>query len=238
LPQISAEDIDPSIKKDHSLDTEALENIEANPALNGAIALAIFDSAVKEIPNDVQFAEDFFNVFARFGHLRCAMKILEHVITYSQEVAPTAPQTLSMCVKLPLIGADPTEPTFPSFLRTAISRMAEVVKAATTKAPLYASFIKSMVDIATLQEVDSDIRKVATSMALKYFRQAEEQGETTAETYLYFAELCGKSSINGVDTKGALERGVSKYPNHDKLQALASRVRSPEGAILRKSTFL
>ncbi|KAG0124811.1 U3 small nucleolar RNA-associated protein 6-domain-containing protein [Tuber indicum] len=238
LPQISAEDIDPSIKKDHSLDTAALENIEANPALNGAIALAIFDSAVKEIPNDAQFAEDFFNVFAQFGHLRCAMKILEHVITYSQEVAPTAPQTLSMCVKLPLIGADPTEPTFPSFLRTAISRMAEVVKAAPTKAPLYASFIKSMVDIATLQEVDSDICKVATSMALKYFRQAEEQGETTAETYLYFAELCGKSSINGVDTKGALERGVSKYPNHDKLQALASRVRSPEGAILRKSTFL
>ncbi|CUS13350.1 unnamed protein product [Tuber aestivum] len=231
LPQISAEDIDPSLKKDHSLDTAALEDVEANPALNGAVALAIFDSAVREIPDDVKFAEDFFSVFAQFGHLRCGVKILEHVIAYSQEIAPTAPQTLSMCVRLPLLGADPTEPIFPSRLRAAISGMAEAVKIARAKAPLYASFVKSMVCIATLQEVDSDIRKITTSMALKYFRQAEEQGEITPEIYLYFAELCEKSNINGVDIKGTLERGVSKYPNHDRLQVLASRSRSPKGAI-------
>ncbi|RPA94732.1 hypothetical protein L873DRAFT_1700554 [Choiromyces venosus 120613-1] len=231
LPQISAEDIDPSLKKDHSLSTAALEDIEANPALNGAIALAIFDSAIKEVPNDVRFAEDFFNVFAQFGHLRCAAKILEHVIAYSQEVAPTAPQTLSMCVKLPLIGADPTESIFPSRLRTAISRMAEALKTAPAKTPLYASFIKSMVGIATLQEVDPDIRKVTTSMALKYFQQAEEHGEIAPEMYLYFAELCGKGNISGIDIKGTLERGASKYPNHDKLQALASRARSLKGPI-------
>jgi len=230
LPQISAEDIDPSLKKDHSLDTAALEDVGANPALNGAIALAIFDSAIREIPDDVEFAKDFFNVFAQFGHLHCTMKVLEHVIAYSQGIAPTAPQTLSMYVKLPLIGADPTEPVFPSRLRTAISRMAEAVKTAPTKAPLYASFVRSMVGLAVLQEVDSDICKVAASMALKYFRQAEEQGEITPEIYLDFAKLCGKSNINGVDIKGTLERGVSKYPNHEKLKALASRARSLKGA--------
>ena len=230
LPQISAEDIDPSLKKDHSLDTAALEDVDANPALNGAIAIAIFDSAIREIPDDIEFAEDFFNVFAQFGHLHCTMKILEHVIAYSQGVAPTAPQTLSMCVKLPLIGADPTEPVFPSRLRTAISRMAEAVKAASAKAPLYASFINSMAGLAVLQEVDPGICKVATSMVLKYFRQAEEQGEITPEIYLDFAKLCRKSNIGGVDIKGTLERGASKYPNHDKLQALASRARSLKGA--------
>ncbi|PWW76793.1 hypothetical protein C7212DRAFT_193000 [Tuber magnatum] len=231
LPQISAEDIDPSLKRDHSLDTAALEDVGTNPTLNGAIALAIFDSAVREIPDDVKFAEDFFSVFAQFGHLRCAVKILEHVIAYSREIAPTAPQTLSMCVKLPLIGVDPSEPIFPSRLRAVISEMAEAVETASVKAPLYASFIKSMVGIATLQEVGSDICKVATSMALKYFRRAEEQGEITPEIYLYFAELCGKSNINGIDITGTLERGVSKYPNHDRLRVLASHARPLTGAV-------
>jgi U3 small nucleolar RNA-associated protein 6 len=122
LPEITGEELE-GRKTDKSLDTMALENADTNPALNGALAIAIFDQAMEELPLDLSFAGRFYNLFSRFTQLKCCTRLLEHVVKYMLGVAPNDPISLWMGVQLPIEGLCATDPAFPGRLATTLSNM-------------------------------------------------------------------------------------------------------------------
>lgn len=190
LPTITGEDMDPSPPpKDHTVDSFALENIDTNPALNGAIALAIFDSAVKEFPCDFTFVNSFFELFRTFDSLNCRGKMLKHVVLHALNTAPTSPDALFLGIELPIIGVETTDPLFPSRLGTVLSNMSEAVESAVPRAALYEKFAEYMLRLVKKSaELDPGVRTVILGTLIKYFRQAETEGQATAKLYILLAE--------------------------------------------------
>lgn len=190
LPTITGEEMNPTPpRKDHSVDALALENVDTNPALNGAIALAIFDSAVKEFPGDLTFVNSFFELFRSFDSLNCRGKMLEHVVHHALDTAPTSPDALFLGVELPIIGVETTDPLFPSRLGTVLSNMSEAVEKAVPRAALYERFAGHMLTLVNRSaELDAGVRTVILGVLTKYFRQAETEGQATANLYILWAE--------------------------------------------------
>lgn len=190
LPTITGEEMNPAPpRKDHSVEALALENVDTNPALNGAIALAIFDSAVKEFPGDLTFVNSFFELFRSFDSLNCRGKMLEHVVHHALDTAPTSPDALFLGVELPIIGVETTDPLFPSRLGTVLSNMSEAVEKAVPRAALYERFAGYMLTLVNRSaELDAGVRTVILGVLTKYFRQAETEGQATAKLYVLWAE--------------------------------------------------
>src|SRR5690606_18157326 len=97
---------DEEFKQDKTMDILAMENVETNPALNGAIPLAVFDEAINEFPGDEDFALDFFDLFASFPDLNCYRNLLNHVFQHIEKNYPNSPQTYAIRVEMPLYGID------------------------------------------------------------------------------------------------------------------------------------
>ncbi|KAF8476109.1 hypothetical protein BDZ91DRAFT_779118 [Kalaharituber pfeilii] len=78
LPAITGEELNHEGSEEDKLENSPLNSLEDNPAFNGAILFAVFDLAIKEIPNDIEFIFAFFNSFAWFTGLPCQRKLLAH----------------------------------------------------------------------------------------------------------------------------------------------------------------
>jgi U3 small nucleolar RNA-associated protein 6 len=183
LPEITGEDFE-TAKKDKSLDTMALENADTNPALNGALAIAIFDQAMKEIPGDVDFAADFYDLFAQFEQLKCCGRLLEHVVRYVLDVAPKNAKALWLGIQFPLRDVETTDPAFPGRLSTALASMAAAVVETDKRSELYLFFARYFtLLLRDSPELDPGIRKAITASLVKYYKQAEKEGEASAELH-------------------------------------------------------
>lgn len=220
LPTITGEEMDPASlpRKDHSVDALALEDIDTNPALNGAIALAIFDSAVTEFPDDLSFVNSFFELFRSFDSLNCRGRLLEHVVHHALDTAPTSPDALFLGVQLPVIGVETTDPLFPSRLGTVLSNMAEVVEKAVPRATLYEKFSAYLLCLVKESaELDVGVRTVILGTLVKYCRQAETGGHATAKLYKLWAE----TMMRREKAEGALavvEKGLLAFPDDKALR--------------------
>lgn len=214
LPIITGDEMNSKLKDEGGLlDKSPLGNLEDNPALNGAIPLAVFDAATKEIPDDVEFVYSFFNLFSTFTNLPCLTRLLDHVITYSLTNYPTSPLALFMDIKAPIIGVDIDSPALPLKIGSMLSKMTANVDKAAPRIELYQLFVSALLEILeTGDDLDSTVQTVITSALNKYFKQAEKGGDIDAQMYLTWAkvlESSGKSnSAQAVITKG---RGI--YPN-------------------------
>lgn len=211
LPEITGEDFE-GVKKDKSLDTIALENAETNPALNGALAIAIFDQAMKEIPGDLAFAAEFYDLFAQFDRLSCCARLLEHVVKHMLDTAPKSARSLWLGVQLPLFGVDTADPLFPGRLSTALSGMAAAVGETDQKSELYLSFVRYFTGLLEASpELDAGIRKVISASLIKYFKQAEKEGETTPELYALWVQFTDRREKKEEAARIA-QRGRERYP--------------------------
>ncbi|KAI9822116.1 MAG: U3 snoRNP protein [Thelocarpon impressellum] len=123
LPEITAEDVDPAVQGDDTVDRTALENLSNAPALSGAIPLAVFDTATKQFPADTALFENFFDLFASFPDLPFLPEILDHVVTAMLDIAPTAPSSLSCHIRQPVVGIEVTSVSFPRALRVSMERL-------------------------------------------------------------------------------------------------------------------
>ncbi|EOD52952.1 putative rrna processing protein utp6 protein [Neofusicoccum parvum UCRNP2] len=178
LPEITAEDINPSLAKDDGVDKVALENLANTPVLQGAIPRAIFDEAMKQFQNDAKLAEQFFNMFAEFDRTPCTKAILEHIVDTLNKRNPTAVSTQICNFKLPLFGLEPTSPEFPS----ALSKSLQSIRASLQQTPqakhlLAETAIMWILPILRQEDLDDGLRKVLTASLRQYVRalQNEEQ---------------------------------------------------------------
>lgn len=225
LPEITGEDFE-GVKQDKSLDAIALENADTNPALNGALAIAIFDQAMKEIPGDVAFAAEFYDLFAQFDQVKCCGKLLEHVVKHMLHTAPTSARSLWLGMQLPLFGVDTADPMFPGRLSTALTGMATALGETARKSELYLSFARYFTGLLEASpELDAGIRKAISASLTKHFKQAEKEGETTPELYALWIQYTNRRQKKEAAARIA-QRGCERYPGDVGLLQLAGTSKS------------
>ncbi|EGP83449.1 uncharacterized protein MYCGRDRAFT_63935, partial [Zymoseptoria tritici IPO323] len=125
LPTITAEDIDLDAGKGiEEIDQAALQRLAAAPAFSGAIPVAIFDSAMKQLKNNaLPAAEDFFDLVASFNQVPASEKILQHILEQLQSTAPTAIETTICEAKHHMLNIPLQSAEFPPALGQGLARL-------------------------------------------------------------------------------------------------------------------
>ncbi|KAF2263520.1 hepatocellular carcinoma-associated antigen 66 [Lojkania enalia] len=178
LPDITIEDVNPSLGKEEGVDEVALQNLAFAPVLTGAIPMAIFDSAMKQFQGDPALGGNFFDMFAEFSQLPCLTRLLQHVLDYLRENAPRSVHTVICEVRMQLLGTRPTFSEFPASLRDALDILNAAIKANPEMAAPLSSFairqILPLLAVCDEEMVDPILEKVLVSSLRKYSRQLEE----------------------------------------------------------------
>ncbi|KAF1838021.1 hepatocellular carcinoma-associated antigen 66 [Decorospora gaudefroyi] len=191
LPEVTAEDVNPSLKQDDGVDEVALQNLASAPVLTGAIPLAIFDSAMKQFRGTPRLAEKFFDMFAEFDQLACTPRILQHVLDYLQQNSPQAVQTTVCRFRMQLFGRDASDPGFAHALRDALDLISDAMQQHPSEA-VWASEIavRELLSWHRLfSDADADVSmQKASRAALRRYVRALEDGEGSGDKVARLAE--------------------------------------------------
>ncbi|KAG4218932.1 hypothetical protein PC116_g32588 [Phytophthora cactorum] len=141
--------------------TKKLEgNEEGNPALDGAIPLAIFDISKKQPFFNPTVAEQFFNLFATFDTVSVQARLVQHVLDNMTELYPNDPATCFCSIRRPLVNVGINTPSYPKALREALARLKSSLSTTTDKTKL-ADKVKLWIEpILASEELDAGIRTV------------------------------------------------------------------------------
>ncbi|KAL0936873.1 U3 small nucleolar RNA-associated protein 6 [Colletotrichum truncatum] len=126
----------PSGEKKKVLDEEATAKLKNNPAMDGAIPIAIFTVAQKQPFFNPEVAEKFFDMFATFTKVSSQAKIIQHVVDAMQELDAAHPATWNCYIRLPLVGVSPDTPEFPLGLRDVLARLGKGLEETSDKETL------------------------------------------------------------------------------------------------------
>jgi U3 small nucleolar RNA-associated protein 6 len=182
LPDLTAEDINPSLTKDDSVDEIALQNLANTPALTGAIPIAIFDQAMKHFNEDEELAEQFFDMVAVFDQGTTTRKILQHIVDSLVQIKPDTVITITCQFSLPLVGLDPSSAEFPAALAESLETIRLGMKRLPLqKAQIADNAIYKLLPFASNRELDQDVQKVLIISVRKFIK---EQGGGDASAKL------------------------------------------------------
>ncbi|OTB03229.1 hypothetical protein M426DRAFT_60856 [Hypoxylon sp. CI-4A] len=117
-------------------DQDATKKLEGNPALDGAIPLAIFDISKKQPFFSPTVAEKFFDLFASFGAISAQARIVQHVLDSMVELYPNDPSTCFCHLRQPLVNVAINTPAYPKALREALARLKLSLSTTTSKTQL------------------------------------------------------------------------------------------------------
>lgn len=155
LPAITDEDINPT-RNDGEVDQQALQNLNATPALTGAIPIAIFDAAMRNFHQDDRFGAEFYEMVLEFQDAPCLQKILGHVVDTLRTHKPTSPRTQICYIKFPTAGVPATSVEFPRALGNSLARLKE---SALTK-DLAREVVSWLEPLADTADLDPSLKKV------------------------------------------------------------------------------
>ena len=98
--------------------TSPLTNVSTNPALNGAIPLAVYSSAIASRPDDVSLVAGFYDVFLSFySGLSFIDSALDTVKGQLMEYFPGRGKTFLIQIKDHTRGIEVTDKRFPAAIR-------------------------------------------------------------------------------------------------------------------------
>ena len=180
LPDVTAEDINPSLNKEDGVDEEILQNLASMPVLTGAIPTAIFDSAMKQFHNNPALAEQFFAMFAEFDQLPCITRLLRHVLSHLEQNSPNTVNTIVCTFQMLLHGIHPTSPEFPPALRDSLELINSAIQQhSEMKVRLSEVVIRIILPfLYAAEEMEEPVlRKVLASSLRKYCRLLEDSTE-------------------------------------------------------------
>ncbi|KAL8849487.1 MAG: hypothetical protein Q9221_005569 [Calogaya cf. arnoldii] len=163
-----------SIAADSARPTIPESKIASTPALAGAIPIAIFDAAMKEIPDDPSFGTLLFDCVAQFEGLGCAKRILQHMVQSLMLSTPTDAATLSCFIREPLVGIAAASTSLPKSLIEVVDRFELAMRNVDslkgsleqirTREAISQHMIKCTAIYLEYSELDPDIRAVLTAM--------------------------------------------------------------------------
>jgi U3 small nucleolar RNA-associated protein 6 len=141
-------------------DDETTSKLKNNPALDGAIPLAIFNVAKKQDFFNATVAENFFDVFSAFTQISIQGRIIQHVLDSMKDLYPDDASTTYCYIRQPLIGLNAAAPAYPKALREALGRIKSSLPTVTNTKAL-SSKLKSFFETQmSFQDLDSGIRTV------------------------------------------------------------------------------
>lgn len=221
LPVITAEDVDPSLRTDSLEDGNALHNLDATPALSGAIPIAIFDAAMGNL-HDAYFAEQFFNLAVTYETLSCSSKISRYVADALSSLNPTSPSSISCSIRQPLIGLQPESPAFPVALSSVLKRLSESM-GTHSSLEVYEKAVEWLSPYLLLKDLDPDIRTVISAtlnrIMSSYKTIAQRQGGGSSERFVRLIEQLRRAGLKNL-VSVMLLWSVEIWPGNLRLKAL------------------
>lgn len=221
LPQITAEDVNPSLKKDDGVDEVALQNLASAPILTGAISIAVFDSAMKQFDGKPVVAERFFDMFAEFDQVPSVTRILQHVEDFVRSNAAESVQAASCAFRLPFFGLHPGSPEFPAVLAGAL----DTLNAAIAQHPSFKRHLSSIAIRQILQStrfaehMDAVVKKVLASQLRKFTGFLEETGDGSGDSVSSLAEAL-KREGKREDARYLVQSSLKRLGTNERLQQL------------------
>lgn len=131
-----------------------------NPALDGAIPLAIFDISRKQPFFNAAVTEQFFDLFAVFDKVSSQGRIIQHVLDTMQDLYPNDPSTLYCYIRQPLVGVAINTPAYPKALREALARLKSSVPTTADRPKLVEKVQSWLEPVVALKDLDTGIRAV------------------------------------------------------------------------------
>ncbi|KKF94628.1 U3 small nucleolar RNA-associated protein 6 [Ceratocystis platani] len=161
----SDSDDDEIVRADASGKAAAIFSTEAkqeltNPALDGALPLAIFKIARNQKFWDANAAELFFNVFTSFRGLPAHENLVQAVMDSLHESFPQSPVTLICQIRRPVAGISPLTADFPRGLREIVPLLKEALVTANDKKVFGEKATQWLDDLLATKGLDADIAKV------------------------------------------------------------------------------
>jgi U3 small nucleolar RNA-associated protein 6 len=151
---------EPSKAQAKVIDKQAAQQLENNPALDGAIPIAIFDISRKQTFFKPEDAERFFVMVASFRQLPVQSKVSQHILDVMDEQYPNDPSTCNCRIRQPIIGLSPFTPEFPRNLRDVLKRLQDSLATTTDKAVLEQKTVAWMDEYLALEGLDEGIKTV------------------------------------------------------------------------------
>ncbi|KAI1407982.1 U3 small nucleolar RNA-associated protein 6-domain-containing protein [Hypoxylon sp. FL1857] len=141
-------------------DEDTTKKLEGNPALDGAIPLAIFDIAKKQPFFNPTVAEQFFDLFAASNTASAQARIVQHVLSSMMELYPNDPATCFCHIQQPLINVGINTPAYPKALREALAHLKSSLSTTTNK-PQLVEKVRSWIEpVLASEDLDPGIRIV------------------------------------------------------------------------------
>ncbi|KFH48207.1 U3 small nucleolar RNA-associated protein-like protein [Hapsidospora chrysogenum ATCC 11550] len=151
---------EPSKDEAKVIDKKAAKQLQNNPAMDGAIPMAIFDIARKQRFFNADSAEQFFVMFASFKDVSVQPQISRHVLDAMDQVYPNHPATCNVHIRQPILGVSPKTADFPRGLREVIPRLSKYLEVTTDRAELERKTARWIDEYLTVEDLDGGIRKV------------------------------------------------------------------------------
>ncbi|KAG6010550.1 hypothetical protein E4U21_005903 [Claviceps maximensis] len=151
----------PSKAQADVIDKHTSEQLKSNPAMDGAIPIAIFNISRKQAFYTPEVAENFFFLFTSFKKtLSVEPKISQHVLDALNEQFPDHPSTCNCYVRQPILGVSPNTADFPRGLREVMARLGDKLESTTDKAGLSRKTAAWIDGYLALGDLDDAIRQV------------------------------------------------------------------------------
>lgn len=224
LPDVTAEDINPSLKQDDGVDEVALQNLASAPILTGAIPLAIFDSAMKQFQNRPKVVEKFFDMFAEFDQLACIPRILQHVLDYLQQTHPKAVENAICSFRMQLFGQHPANPEFPVVLGDAFDTISSAIDVYPSEAARLAEVaVRQLLSLQQLSEdVDPALQKAIRSTLRKYMKAL---GGIAGDKVVHLVRSLAQEGKKA-EARALLPLGVKTWSDNEELQELKAALQT------------
>lgn len=223
LPTVTAEDINPSLQHDDSVDQAALRTLDSTPALTGAIPLAIFDAAMKQFPENDILGESFFNMFAEFEDVPCLNTITQHVVDSLLTQFPTGPGALSCFVRQPVVGISTTAVAYPGALGVSLKRLKSSMPNAKPVWRLAEKVIDWLLPLVEPGEQDPGIHKVLMvtlgGVISEFKGEAILDANMKAEDFIRVVERLHQAGYHG-DAQKLIAGGLERWTSNAKLRSL------------------
>lgn len=220
LPEVTAEDVNPTLKQDDGVDEVALSNLASAPVLTGAIPIAIFDSAMKQFQGRPQVAEHFFSLFTEFDQLPCIPRILQHVLDYLVQNSPDAVETAICKFHMQLFGRNPGEPEFPTALGMALDLLSSIVEQHPSESVRLSEVaVRQLLALSRLStDADPAVQTVLRVALRKYIRRLGD-GEGAGDRVVSVASALQQEGKRD-DAEALIRSSIKYWAANEELQKL------------------
>ena len=230
LPAITAEDINPSLSIDNSMNRDVLQALTKTPALTGAIPVAIFDAAM-EIFKNPAFGEYFYNMVIGMDTIDCIGEISEHIARALMSLDSTSPASISCFIRQPLAGVHHASSEFPARLGSVLKQLKIELETRPSLELLNRSLDWLLVYLS-IADLDQDIRVVIVSTLSRVMRQysttIQTKGGGSSDRVADLLQEFRARELHDLSFS-TIAWSSKVWPSHPRLQALPHSVIRSEG---------